>query len=401
LKRSGGGLLLLSYVAFVSLGLPDTVLGVAWPSLRRGFVLAQADVGAALTASVAGYLVSSTMAGRLTSRFGVGGLLAGSSATVALGLAGCAVAPTWWTFVSMAAIVGLGSGAVDAGINGYAAHHFSARHVNWLHGFWSVGATIGPVVMTASVASATYRLGYAALAAAIAAMGLAFARTRRAWDDPVKAAASAERAAPPPATASAVLRRGRAWLQMAIFFLYTGVELGVGQWCFTVLREARGLGVEAAGTWTAAYWASHTAGRFVLGSVVERVGPDRLLRATSAGALVAAVLFAASDGLAGRVGLVALGACFGPFFPTLMARTPARLGGGAVHAVGFQVGASTLGTAALPSAAGLLATFAGVNAIAAALAVATGVVLVLHEVLVAITVEGSRTAAPPSPSRGA
>jgi fucose permease len=401
LKRSGGGLLLLSYVAFVSLGLPDTVLGVAWPSLRRGFALAQADVGAALTAGVAGYLVSSTMAGRLTSRFGVGGLLAGSGATVALGLAGYAVAPTWWTFVSMAAIVGLGSGAVDAGINGYAAHHFPARHVNWLHGFWSVGATIGPVVMTAAVAGATYRLGYAALAAAIAAMGLAFARTRRAWDDPGKAATSAERAAPPPATAGDVLRRGRAWLQIAIFFVYTGVELGVGQWSFTVLREARGLGVEAAGTWTAAYWASHTAGRFVLGSVVERIGPDRLLRATSAGALVAAVLFASSDGLAGRVGLVALGACFGPFFPTLMARTPARLGDGAVHAVGFQVGAATLGSAALPSAGGLLATFAGVNAIAGAFAVGTGVLLVLHEVLVAITVEGPRTAAPPSPSRGA
>jgi fucose permease len=401
LKRSGGGLLLLSYVAFVSLGLPDTVLGVAWPSLRRGFALAQADVGAALTAGVAGYLVSSTMAGRLTSRFGVGGLLAGSGATVALGLAGYAVAPTWWTFVSMAAIVGLGSGAVDAGINGYAAHHFPARHVNWLHGFWSVGATIGPVVMTAAVAGATYRLGYAALAAAIAAMGLAFARTRRAWDDPGKAATSAERAALPPATAGDVLRRGRAWLQIAIFFVYTGVELGVGQWSFTVLREARGLGVEAAGTWTAAYWASHTAGRFVLGSVVERIGPDRLLRATSAGALVAAVLFASSDGLAGRVGLVALGACFGPFFPTLMARTPARLGDGAVHAVGFQVGAATLGSAALPSAGGLLATFAGVNAIAGAFAVGTGVLLVLHEVLVAITVEGPRTAAPPSPSRGA
>jgi fucose permease len=302
-------------------------------------------------------------------------------------------------------VVGLGSGAVDAGINGYAAHHFPARHVNWLHGFWSVGATTGPAVMTAAIAGATYRVGYAVLAAAIAALGLAFAATRRAWDDPGDAAGSGEGAAPSPSpapeTAGGVLRRGRTWLQIAIFFVYTGVESGVGQWCFTVLREARGLGVEAAGTWTAAYWASHTAGRFVLGSVVERIGPDRLLRATSAGALAAAVLFAANDGLAGRLGLVLLGACFGPFFPTLMARTPARLGGGAAHAVGFQVGAATLGVAALPSAAGFLATFAGVRAIAVAFAVATGVLLLLHEVLVAVTAAGPRTEAPPSPSRGA
>lgn len=402
MRISRGGLLLLCDVAFVSLGLPDTVLGVAWPSLRTGFGRSQADMGAVLTAGVAGYFLSSAVAGRLTSRFGVGGLLAGSSAAVALGLAGYALSPTWWAFVANAVVVGLGSGAIDAGINAYAARHFPVRHVNWLHGFWSVGATTGPAVMTAAVAGGTYRAGYAALAVAIAVMGIAFATTRRAWDDPLTVAAGAASTATPPATAGAVLRRGRVWLQIAIFFVYTGIESGTGQWCFTLMRETRGLGVEAAGSWTAAYWASHTAGRFVLGSVVDRLGPDRLLRATSIGALVAAVMFAVSDGLAGRVGLVALGACFGPFFPTLMARTPARLGGpGAAHAVGFQVSAATLGTAALPSAAGLLATYAGLSAIPVAMAAATGVLLVMHEVLVAATTAGPPATAPPAPSRGA
>src|SRR5689334_9886965 len=115
------GLLLLAYVAFVSLGLPDAVLGVAWPSLRTAFDLPQAAMGAALTASVAGYFASGLLAGRASAALGVGGVLTVSTVLVAGGLTGFAVAPTWAVFVACAAVVGLGSGAIDAAINTYAA----------------------------------------------------------------------------------------------------------------------------------------------------------------------------------------------------------------------------------------------------------------------------------------
>lgn len=393
-RLSRRGLLLLSYVAFVSLGLPDTVLGVAWPSVRGAFGRAQADLGAVLVASVAGYFAASAAAGRLASALGVGRLLAGSTAVVALGLAGYASAPAWAAFVPMAAVVGIGSGAIDAGINAYAARHFPVRHVTWLHGFWSLGATAGPLAMTAAVAAGSFRAGYAALALAIAALAIAFAITRSAWDDgtpaaPARpepdAAAPAPDAAAPPPTAAEVLRHGATRLQIAIFFLYTGLEASVGAWCFTILREARGIGVEAAGTWTAAYWGSLMVARFALGAIVERVGPDRLLRLASSAAVASASAFALGDGLAGRLGLAALGASLAPFFPTLMARTPARLGAArAAHAVGFQVSAATLGAAALPSAAGVLAGALGAGAVAVAVAGAAVVLLALHELLVAL-----------------
>jgi fucose permease len=288
-------------------------------------------------------------------------------------------------------VIGLGSGAIDASLNGWAAHHIPVRHVNWLHACWSVGATAGPALMTLVLAhGAPYAVGYLVLAGALGAMGLAFTATRRAWDD----GGSAGGPGPRLGDAGEALRSGRVWLQIALFFVYTGLEAGAGQWSFTVMREAHGLAVERAGAWTTAYWGSHLAGRFVLGFVVDRLGPDRLLRTATFSAVAGASLFALSHGLPGRLGLVLLGVSLAPLFPTLMSRTPDRVGRHlAYQAVGFQVGAATIGSAFLPAALGLLAAGFGVQRIGPAVLAAALLLLVLHEILLAAT----RRAGPASP----
>jgi fucose permease len=362
--------LVLAYVAFVSLGLPDAVLGVAWPSLRSAFGLSQSAMGAALAAHVAGYFASGLLAGRASAALGVGGVLVASTALVAGGLTGFALAPAWAPFVACAAVVGLGSGAIDAAINAYAAVHVPPRHMTWLHACYGVGATLGPLVMTAALATASFRAGYAALAAAMGGMILAFAATRRRWERSAGAA---------PATIGAALRDPRVRLQAAIFFVYTGLEASAGQWAFTVLREARGLGVEAAGAWTAAYWACLAAGRVAVGFAVTRAGPDRLVRLGTLGAVAGAALYASLPGAAGALGLAVLGFSLAPVFPMLMSRTPDRLGPElAAHAVGFQVAAATLGIAVLPTAHGALADRLGPGAIAAALAAVAALLAVLY-----------------------
>jgi fucose permease len=371
----------LAFLAFFALGLPDTVLGVAWPSLRAAFGVSQAGLGAVLVAGVAGYFASGLVAGRLIQLLGVGGLLTASTGLVALGLVGYATAPAFGYFLPVATVIGLGSGAIDTALNDYGARHFPVGHLNWLHASWCVGATLGPLVMTGVLAAdLPYRVGYALLAAGLGAMTVAFAATRRSWQDG-SAGASIRRAG-----AWSALRRGRVWLQIVIFFVYTGLESSTGQWCFTVLREARGLGVEAAGAWTAAYWGSLLVGRVVLGFVIGRVGPDRLLRAATLTAVVGAIAFAASAGLPGRIGLVLLGASLAPIYPTLMARTPGRLGPDATpHAIGFQVSAATLGTAVLPGAVGLWVAPAGAQVVPPAVAGIALAVLALHEVLLRAT----------------
>ena len=185
MRRPAGFLIAISFLAFISLGLPDTVLGVAWPSIRDSFGLSQAALGLVPVFGVSGYFFSGLMAGRLVRSMGVGLLLAGSSALVAVGLVGYAAAPRWVLFFPVAALIGLGSGAIDAGLNGYAARHFPVRYMNWLHASWSIGATVGPAVMTGVLTiGASYRVGYAILAVALAAMALAFTATRRSWTIP-------------------------------------------------------------------------------------------------------------------------------------------------------------------------------------------------------------------------
>lgn len=399
MRKPAGFLIAISFLAFISLGLPDTVLGVAWPSIRDSFGLSQAALGLVPVFGVSGYFFSGLMAGRLVRSMGVGLLLAGSSALVAVGLVGYAAAPRWVLFFPVAALIGLGSGAIDAGLNGYAARHFPVRYMNWLHASWSIGATVGPAVMTGVLTiGASYRVGYAILAVALAAMALAFTATRRSWDDPGDgAAASAVAPGGPEAAPSAGRARGgglagilsgRVWLQIAIFFVYTGAEAGTGAWCFTVLREARGLTLEKAGLWTTVFWGSLTAGRVCLGFIVDRVGPDRLLRVATLGAVAGAAAFAGLAGLPGRLGLALLGFSLAPLFPTLMARTPARLGEDvAPHAIGFQVSAATLGSAVLPGALGLVAARAGPASIPVLLVVASVLLLVLHEALLRSTRE--------------
>lgn len=375
-------LILLAYLAFISLGLPDTVLGVAWPSLRQSFGVPQSAMGLVLGAGMVGYFTSGLVAGALMRAFGVGGVLVASSALVALALAGYAAAPIWVAFFPVGFLMGLGSGAIDAGLNGYAARRLPARHLNWLHACWGVGASLGPVIMAQAIAGGLgHRGGYAALALLLAFMALAFVWTRRSWDSDSPAPDAAARG---PEPLGAALGRGALWLHVAAFFLYTALEATAGQWCFTVLRERHGLGVERAGTWTAAYWGSLTLGRVVLGFWVDRVGADRLLRGASWVALLGSAIFVLGSGLVARAGLLLLGASLAPIFPTLMARTPARLGAAAAHAVGLQVSAATLGAALGPALAGVGVARLGTHAApVSALALACGFFLVHEAVLAA------------------
>jgi fucose permease len=377
-------LLVLAYVAFISIGLPDTVLGVAWPSVRAAFGVSQSALGAILAAWVTGYCLSGVLAGVAERKLGVGGLLTLSSVVIAVGLTGYSLAASWFAFFPIGFVMGLGSGAIDSGLNGYAARHFSARHLNWLHACWGIGASAGPVIMTACIARGLgYRAGYATIACVLGAVAIGFLSTQKAWSEP--------RTVTPPAISTsmavpgdfgAALRSGGVWLQMATFFVYTSLEATVGQWCFTLMRDARGVSVEAAGAWTAAYWASLTLGRFALGYAVEHFGADRLLRAASVAIVAGAAAFALDGGAFGRVGLLLLGFGLAPVFPTLMSRTPARLGEAlSRHAIGFQVSAGILGAALLPALVGVLVAARGAAAIGA-VTLGLGVAFPLvHEIL--------------------
>jgi fucose permease len=381
-------LLALAYLAFVSLGLPDAVLGVAWPSMRDGFGLSQASLGLPLAISAIAYFCSGMFAGRLMQRLGVGRLLAASTALVAFTVLGYSVAPVFGLILVAAPLVGFGSGAIDATLNTYAARSFSPRHMSWLHAAYAAGAMGGPAIMTAVLASgASWRAGYAVVGALLAALVPAFLASRGRWD--AAAPVNVEPASVPrekqPNGALAALSSGRVRLQLGLFFLYSGLEVAAGQWCYTVLTEERGVGATAAGAWTAAYWGGLLAGRLVLGLAVARVGQVNLLRLAMLGAVLSAVLFALPGLPMAGAALPVLSFSLASIYPGLMSETPRRVGDGlAPHAVGFQVSAATVGVAAVPGLAGLLSEWLGLAAIGWVIAACAVVLLLLHERLVAL-----------------
>ncbi|MFM2148075.1 MAG: hypothetical protein RLZZ187_381 [Pseudomonadota bacterium] len=343
-------LLLLAYLAYIGLGLPDPLPGTLWPEVAPAYGLPNAALGLVLAALSAGYMTAGLLAGRLIAALGIGGVLAASLAATALAAGGQALAPPWPVFVALAVLTGLGSGAVDAALNNWAAHRLAARHLNWLHACWGIGATLGPGAAAGLLAAgAGWQAAYAAVAALLAALAGAFLVTRARWH-----------AAAPDAThghgAIAALRQPVVRLQMAVFFVYTGLEAGAGQWAATIFA-ARGAGPAEAALAATLFWASLTAGRIGLGFIVDRIGADRLLRLAMPVGIVAAA------GVAELACLLLLALALSPVYPTMMALTPARLGPLAVSAIGLQVAAAMAGVAVLPGAMGLAADLFGAGAV--------------------------------------
>jgi len=362
-KRFGSTItILVALLAFVSIGFPDAVLGVAWPSMRVTFGQSRETLGAILIASGSGYFVSGLVSGRAIEFLGLGRLLVLSTATASAGLFGYAIAPVFPFVLVMSVMIGLSSGAVDAGLNFYAAENFSTRIMNLLHAFFGFGAMIGPFVMAAVISGdESWRWGYAIVGSIVCLMAVVFVMTRKIWT--VRHHEN-ESAREPTAPVGKIVRMPLVWLQVLTFFFVTGVEFTAGSWGYTVLVERLGIEKGQAGVWIGLYWGSMAFGRLLLGSLSRRLGDARLVRYGSWGMLIGALLITRENAQFVIPGLIFLGLCEGPLFPTLMSLTPARLGANvAMHAIGFQVSAAVVGGAVLPTIAGLLSARVGLGAI--------------------------------------
>lgn len=381
----GLALIAIAYLGYVSLGLPDGLLGVAWPSMRGTFAQPLDALGPLLASATLGYLASSTAVASLLARMSIGVLLGISCAATAAGLLLIASAPAWPVVVLAGALLGAGGGAIDAGLNTHFATHHGPRTMSWLHACYGIGALLGPLVMTAVLAaSLEWRWGYALVAAAQLALAAAFVGSRRGWP---RLPAPDER---PRVDRKGALRLVPARLGVTCFFLYTGIEAGAGQWSFTLMTEGRGEDPVAAGLWVSAYYVALTVGRVAYGAVANAVSDVAALRACIAAGVAGSVLIALALGSAATFGgLVLLGLALAPIYPALIAATPRRVGRAHTAAtVGSQVGAAVLGAAIFPGLMGVLAARFGLETIGPSL-IALGLALfVAHEALVRSSPEG-------------
>ncbi|MGC4190749.1 MAG: MFS transporter [Thermomicrobiales bacterium] len=379
--------LAVAYIAFISIGFPDAVLGVAWPSIRTTFNLLQGGIGLILFSSGAGYCFSGLIAGKVIERLGVGSLLVLSTAFVTTGLLGYAIAPIFPVFLAFAVLIGLGSGAIDSALNFYAAERFSEAVMNRLHAFFGIGALIGPLIMGGVLdRDASWRWGYVAVGLVLFGMTVIFAFTRSLWTVGSGHAHHENGASVAATPVRDVLGQPLVWLNVAIFFFCTGVEFTGGQWVYTILHERLDQTAAFASLWAGLYWGALAAGRLTLGMVSARVGAARLVQVSIVGNMIGGVLYTSSSLYLTVLGLMLMGFWMAPLFPLLMTLTPRRLGSAtSVHAVGFQVSAAVLGGAVLPWIAGTWSQHSGLGVIGWVAVAGGACLLVLHGVMMRAT----------------
>jgi len=224
-------LVILAYIAFVALGMPDGLLGVAWPSIRTGFSIPLDAIGMLLAASMTGYMTSSFLSGPVVTRIGVGRVLAASCAMTGVALLGYTLVPVWWMMVLLGVVAGLGAGAIDAGLNTYVAAHFSEGLMQWLHASWGIGITLGPIIMTIGLTSFdSWHVGYRVVAAFELVLAACFVVTLGMWDQKEK---SVQEEQPKKLTdyktpMGETLVQPRVWLSISLFFMYVGAEAALG-----------------------------------------------------------------------------------------------------------------------------------------------------------------------------
>lgn len=349
-------LLVIIYLSFISLGLPDSLLGSAWPSMYEGFSVSVSHAGIVAMLISACTILSSLFSDRGVRALGAGRVTALSVGTTAAALFGFSVSRTFASLCLWAIPYGLGAGSVDAVLNNFVALRYKARHMNWLHCFWGVGATLGPYVMGLCL---TRGLGWPrgyhvvgivqAALTALLIVSLPLWRNggggqKRGHEEEEK-----EETAPPKAIGT-LLRLPGAGKTLAAFFCYCSLEHVTGLWGSSYMVMVKGLAADQAASLIALFYLGITAGRFASGFLSARLDDRAMIRIGQGLALLGVLLLPFAQGIPQlRIGFVLIGLGCAPIFPGLLHQTPERFGKTVSQAMmGLQMACAYLGSTLSP-----------------------------------------------------
>ena len=379
-------LLVIIYLAFISLGLPDTVLGSAWPAISHDLNADLELAGIVSLVTSLGTVISSLCSTRAIGYFGTGKVVAISVLMTAIALLGFTFAQNVWLLALLAVPLGFGAGAVDAALNNFVAINYSAKHMNYLHSFWGVGATLGPLIMAVYLsASSGWREGYGTIAYIQFALVIVLLAALPLW----RKATTTQRNATEklPISEQAILSNRQAIkingvkLQMVLFCCYSALEAGTGLWAASYLTVEKGIPITDAAFWTAMYFLGITVGRFLCGLIAERVGGEGLIRIGLVTILIGVIaLLLPTTTLLAKFGLILIGLGCAPIYPNCIHLTPQRFGRQSSQAIiSLSMASAYIGTLLLPPLMGPLFTTTSFAVFPLVLLLFSGVMFVFSE----------------------
>lgn len=348
-------LLLVIYLAFISLGLPDSMLGAAWPLMRSELGLPLEGAGLVSVIITVGTIISSLLTGRLIRKLGTGRLTTLSVLTTALALLGYSFTTSYLWLCLMAVPMGLGAGAVDASLNDFVARNYSSKHMSWLHAFWGVGATAGPLLMAGMISlTGRWQNGYRSVSFVQFGLVAILIASLSLWKKFDHASAEAH---------SVKLSNGSIWKipgmgpNLAAFFAYCSLELTAGLWFASYLVQIRGVKPETAAAWAASYYFGIMLGRMINGFLTLRFSSKTLIRAGQTSILLGILLLFLPGNTFSLIGLLLVGMGCAPIYPSMLHETLARFGKeNSSRLMGIQMASAYVGLSVAPPLVGLLAS---------------------------------------------
>ncbi len=356
-------LLCVIYLAFISLGLPDSLLGSAWPIMQKDLGVPMSYAGIISMLISASTIVSSLNSDRLTKRFGPALVTVISTLLTAIALFGFSMSTSFWMFCLLSFPYGLGAGAVDAAVNNYVALHYKSKHMSWLHCFWGVGASISPYIMSYSITNGSgWSSGYSTVAIIQIVITFIIFMSLPLWDKNVvdEEAQSKRRAL---SLKEVFQIKGVTYVLLA-FLSYSALECTAGIWATSYLVEARGVPIALATKFASLFFLGITFGRFLCGFIPDKVGDKAMIRYGIYILLFGIVLLMIPIDMEilPLVGLIIVGLGCAPIFPAVIHSTPTNFGAENSQAIiGVQMAAAYTGSTLIQPFFGFLTNFVGIG----------------------------------------
>ena len=350
-------LLLLIYLAFISLGLPDSLLGSAWPVIHQELQVPLSYAGAVTMIISFGTICSSLMSERLTKKLGVNIVTVCSVLLTAIALYGFSTTSAFWMLCLWGIPYGLGAGAIDAALNNYVALHYNSRHMSWLHCFWGVGTIISPYIMSYALTTSVWQNGYRMVSFLQMGITVILLVTLPVWKVNRKANEQKAEQAAVIGIRGALKIKGVPQLLLG-FFSYCSLESTLLLWSSSYLVGAKGVTAQKAAAFAALFCIGITAGRFLSGLVTEKLGDYNLIRIGTGILLLGciAMILPLKTDAAALGGLVVMGLGCAPVYPSIIHATPDNFGAQNSQAIiGIQMASAYVGSTFMPPVFGLIA----------------------------------------------
>lgn len=355
-------LLAVIYLAFISLGLPDSLLGSVWPTMYQEFNVPVSYAGAIFMIISAGTIFSSLQSDRLTKSFGTGKVTAFSVLMTAIALWGFSISSSYWMLISWAIPYGLGAGSVDASLNNYVALHYKSHHMSWLHCMWGVGASIGPYIMSfALVNGQTWNMGYLYISLIQVALTVIIMLSLPLWKKPfiindiqeVDVGNEKNKAL----TLKEIVNIPGAKQVMIMFFCYCALEQTAGLWASSYLVLQHGFDLEVATSYGSLFFIGITVGRAISGFITMKLKDKEMIYLGQGIILIGIIIMCLPLGhQVSLIGLVTIGLGCAPIYPCIIHSTPTNFGKNKSQAViGVQMASAYVGNLLMPPLFGIIA----------------------------------------------